>query len=44
LVGALIGALVALWSVAAAIAVAVLIVLASALWVRAASRDAVARK
>lgn len=38
LVGALIGAVVALWSVPAAIAIAVLIVLASAIWARVASR------
>jgi uncharacterized membrane protein YoaK (UPF0700 family) len=41
LVGALIGALVALWSVPAAIAIATLIVIASAVNARVASRDSV---
>ena len=41
LVGALIGALVALWSVPAAIAIATLIVIASAVYARVASRGAV---
>jgi uncharacterized membrane protein YoaK (UPF0700 family) len=41
-VGAAIGALVALWSVSAAIAIAVLIVLASALWARASGRGSAA--
>jgi uncharacterized membrane protein YoaK (UPF0700 family) len=42
LVGAAIGALVALWSVPASLAVAVLIVLASALWARSDSRASTA--
>jgi uncharacterized membrane protein YjjP (DUF1212 family) len=41
LVGALIGALVALWSVPAAIAIATLIVIASAVYARVASRGSV---